>query len=86
MSNEPKVTPPVAKLWTFGDADNYEITIDVTADTEQPAVTIVLPPNIATDPADAEIDLTWRQFKQLREVADQTFRWVRGEGLDGGPE
>lgn len=83
MTNDPKVTPPVKKLWTFGDADNYEITIDVPADTDQPEVTITLPPNIATDVEDAEIDLTWQQFLQLRDVADQMFRWVRGEGLAG---
>lgn len=83
MTNEPKVTPPVTKLWTFGDADNYEITTDVPADTERPPVCITLPPQIASDPADAEIDLTWAQFVQLRDVVDQMYRWVRGEGLAG---
>lgn len=72
------------KLWTFGDADNNDITVDVVADTLQPEVCITLPPTICDgDQFDAEIPLTWRQFTQLREAMDDMYQWVRGEGLSG---
>ncbi|QYB01449.1 hypothetical protein I1A62_29905 [Rhodococcus sp. USK10] len=83
MSNEPKETPAVRKLWTYGDADKYEITVDVPADVSTPPVTMTLPPTICSDEDDAEIDLTWVQAMQLRSSLNDLFRWIHGEGLDG---
>lgn len=77
----PKETPATMKLWTFGDADKYDITVDAVADTVRPGVTITLPPTICTDPDEAEIDLTWSQFEQLREVVNEMHSWLHGEGL-----
>ncbi|NKZ63030.1 hypothetical protein GTG23_02605 [Rhodococcus hoagii] len=63
------------KLWTFGDADECDITVDVPAATENPPVTLTF--------EDAEIELTWTQFLQLRGSMNDLHRWVRGEGLSG---
>lgn len=73
MSDQTRETP--ARLWTFGDADKADITVDAPADVDQPPVTITF--------EDAEVELTWAQFLQLRGSMNDMYRWVRGEGLAG---
>lgn len=82
MSTEPKETAAVSKLWTYGDADKYEITLDVPAHTQKPPVTMTLPPTIESDDENADIDLTWAQAMQLRSSLNDLFRWIHAEGLD----
>lgn len=82
MGNEPKETPAVYKLWTYGDADKYDITVEVPANTPKPPVAMTLPPTIESDDENAEIDLTWAQAMQLRSSLNDLFRWIHAEGLD----
>ena len=77
--NMSKETAAVSKLWTFGDADKYEITATVPAEADVPPVTLALPPTIESDPENAEIDLTWAQAMQLRDSLNALHSWIAAE-------
>lgn len=76
--------PPTGKLWTFGNADAGEITVDVPADTCRPPVTFTFP---ATDGRDAvEVEVGYDAAVDLYEQFGNVLGYLGMCGLTTAEE